>query len=540
MLADDLGVEPDLELQHLYERIRRGEFENSLTPGSPQTADNDQGSVTDSLPLDGQRMPPSIERSLPSQPTSFIGREGDLAEIKSLLRQPDCRLLTLIGPGGIGKTRLAIEIAGQMTDEFAQGVVFVSLASLDSIELLAGTIAQELNFAVGGGDDTEQVLRYLQSREMLLVLDNYEHLLAFQAPTQADSARNKGAHSTAVYGEMIRRILSRAPKVKLLITSRERLNLQQEWLFTVEGLAYPRVNPVSEPLNYDAVSLFVDRLTQVHPGFTITNEAEAVVDICRLVGGMPLGLELAASWGRFMNCAEIVQEIIRGLDILETSLRNVPTRHRSIRAVMEYSWELLSEEERTALARLSVFRGSFTPAAAAEIAKEAGFGLLRDLLDKSLLRRRQQDGRYEIHELLRHFGIEKLAQLPDEPARTQQAHAIYYARFLQHHEPDLKGSKLQNALDEIAPEIDNIRLAWSWAIANRSVSFFQRAYFSMWLFRQFWGSEKEAEFSYRQAVEAFRNYPQTEPDANDANIVLGQLLIGPRLLPCTPPPTPGE
>lgn len=517
VLADELGVSPSPELTDLYALLRRDSYDGNMTHAERDTDSHSAHPGDHALQLPAAYSHDTSFNNLPIQPTAFVGRESELAEIAGLLRQQDCRLVTLIGQGGMGKTRLAVEIASQLAQDFAHGVGYVSLSSLRSIDLLPNTIAQELDIAIGGSDETEQILRQLQRREMLLVLDNYEHLLAAQP--------NEGDATIPLYADFIDKVLVRAPHVKLLVTSRERLNLQQEWLYSVEGLAFPRTGHVEDLATYDAVVLFADRMTRVQPKFSVLAESDSVRKICRLVEGMPLGLELAASWGRFISCQEIAQEIERGLDFLETTLRNVPARHRSIRAVLDYSWRLLTDDEKLVLARLSVFQGSFTRSAATKVANSTLHALL-SLVDKSLLRRREQDGRYEIHELLRQFAAEKLMDVPGEPAQTQQRHAQYYADFLETQAPHFKGEQLHTALDEIAVEIDNVRLAWSWAVAQCSVTFFQQAFFSMWMFRQFWGSEREAELSYRQAVTAFQSQSEADQASIAAQIIVGQLLMG--------------
>ena len=530
LLADELGVPPEAELTDLYEQIRAGAHDPgrldpdvSRNPLSPTSNERSERISTKQVDSDSHAVtpsPPAPSHNLPSLPTPFIGREKELAEITALLGEPDCRLVTLLGQGGMGKTRLAIEVASRLATDFAQGVGYVPLASLASIDLLPVTIAQELNLPVGGNDLEEKVLRQLQRREMLLVLDNYEHLLAALPDTTEDAL--------SADADFVGEILAHATDVKLLVTSRERLQLQQEWLYVVEGLTYPRAetleSPVpNDPMAYDAVALFSDRIKRVQPNFAFAAESEAVLQVCRQVGGMPLGLELAASWGRLMSCQAIVQEIARGLDFLETTLRNVPARHRNMRAVLEHSWQLLAGAEQAILARLSVFRGGFTHQAAAQVA-DASLAALLSLLDKSMLRRQQRDGRYEIHELLRQFAADKLEGLPNEPGQTQQAHAQYYAGFLQQQETDLKGQRWQAVLGAMGVEIDNIRLAWSWAVATRSISFFQQAYFSIWLFRRYWGSFREAERSYRQAVAALRPQSEAEHLPIEQQILLGQLL----------------
>ena len=282
-------------------------------------------------------------KNLPAPRTSFVGRASELEEIDRLLEDPDCRLLTLVGPGGAGKTRLALEAAARRVDRYPHGVHFVPLVSVASPEFLAPAVAESIQFAVDGAHSgfsaQEQLLDYLGERSTLLVLDNFEHLV-------------EGAG-------LLSEIIERAPHVELLTTSRERLNVQSEWVLDVHGLGLAENGNGSA----SAVRLFVERAAQVEPGFSLDDGGYSqALRICRLVEGMPLGIELAASWVSVLSCAEIADEIERNIDFLATSMRDVPERHRSLRAAIDQSWRLLSDEQRSAFSRLSVFRGSFMAA----------------------------------------------------------------------------------------------------------------------------------------------------------------------------------
>src|SRR6266568_554280 len=324
-------------------------------------------------------------KNLPLPRTSFVGRASELDEIDRLLEDPDCRLLTLVGPGGAGKTRLALEAAARRVDRYPHGVHFVPLASVSSPEFLTPAVAEAIQFAVDGAHSgfsaEDQLLDYLSERSTLLVLDNFEHLV----------------EGSGLLGEMI----ERAPHVELLTTSRERLNVQSEWVFDVDGLGLAENGSGSA----SAVRLFVERAKQVTPGFALDDTSQAL-RICRLVDGMPLGIELAASWVSMLSCAEIADEIEGNIDFLTTSMRDVPERHRSLRAVIDQSWRLLTDEQRSAFSRVSVFRGSFDRSAAAAVSG-GGLGLLSELVSKSLLRR-PDFGRFELHELLRQYAAEQL------------------------------------------------------------------------------------------------------------------------------------
>jgi predicted ATPase/class 3 adenylate cyclase len=384
-------------------------------------------------------------KNLPAPRTSFVGRASELNEIDRLLEDPDCRLLTLVGPGGAGKTRLALEAAARRIDRYPHGVHFVALASVASPDFLAPALAESIQFAVdavhSGFSAQEQLLDYLSERSTLLVLDNFEHLV----------------EGSGFLGEVI----ERAPHVELLTTSRERLNVQGEWVFDVEGLGLAENGNTSAP----AAHLFVERAAQVVPGFALDDEGYAqVLRICRFVDGMPLGIELAASWASVLSCAEIADEIERSIDFLATSMRDVPERHRSLRATIDQSWRLLTDEQRSAFSRLSVFRGSFDRSAAVAVTG-ADLRLLSELVAKSLLRR-PDFGRFELHELLRQYAAEQLRLSPAEEADARERHARHYAAMLSERQMALMGPKLAVARDELRGELDNLRAAAEWILTE--------------------------------------------------------------------------
>jgi predicted ATPase len=384
-------------------------------------------------------------KNLPAPRTSFVGRASELDEIDRLLEDPDCRLLTLVGPGGAGKTRLALEAAARRIARYPHGVHFVPLVSVASPELLAPAVAESIQFAVDGAHSgfsaQEQLLDYLGERSTLLVLDNFEHLV--------DGA------------DLLGDIIERAPKVELLTTSRERLNVQSEWVLDVHGL------DLAENGNggSGALHLFVERATRVDPGFSLDDEERAEARrICGLVEGLPLGIELAASWVSVLSCAEIADEIERNIDFLATSMGDVPERHRSLRAAFDQSWRLLSVDQQDVLARLSVLRGDFEREAAAAVAS-ADLRLLSELASKSLVRR-SDFGRYELHELVRQYSAEKLAtESPDALTSTRERHARYYLSALAERRVALVGEGVVRARDELRRELDNVRVAGEWAVA---------------------------------------------------------------------------
>ena len=379
--------------------------------------------------------------NLPPQSTPFIGRENELAQIANRLADPGCRLLTLVGPGGIGKTRLALQAALERVGDYADGVYFVSLAPVGSNTFIASAIASALQISFYGQEDPEvQVVNYLREKHMLLVMDNYEHLLA----------------GIGLLADM----LAYAPRLKILATSRERLNLQSEWVLPVEGLPFPSQETSNEVGSYSAVQLFVQTARRLQPDFSLHGNQDGVSDICRAVEGMPLGIELAATWLRAMPCPQIAGEIRRDLDFLATPLRNVPERHRSLRAVFEHSWGLLSEAERGVLMKSSVFRGGCNAEAAEQVAGASRL-MLAGLVDKSLVRLNPA-GHYEMHELLRQFAADKSLE-SGQADETRHRHLQYFLSLAEQLERRLFGTQLMNSWDRLESELDNFRAALDWA-----------------------------------------------------------------------------
>jgi predicted ATPase/DNA-binding CsgD family transcriptional regulator len=381
---------------------------------------------------------------LPQPGTSFVGRAKELGEIGSLLADPACRLLTLVGPGGSGKTRLAVHVAEQKAVEYPDGVYYVSLTPFNAPESIVPAVASALGIYLEATAPAKQQLSdYLGPKRLLLVLDNFEHLL-------------EGA-------EVLGEVLAAAPDLKILVTSRESLSLQEEWVRRIEGLRFPtsiRPAPVEDD---EAIRLFVDRARRVRADFSLTAEREGVVRICQLVQGMPLGVELATAWLRTMSCAQIADEIQQNLDFLTSPVRNVPERHRSMRAVFDHSWRLLTTPEQRAFCALAVFRGGFTRAAADRVAGTS-LAALTALLDKSLLQWTPPD-RYDLHELLRQYAEQQLVAAA-EAANARAAHSAHFLDLLARRDPDVKGRRQRQALNELQAEFENIRAGWNWAFEH--------------------------------------------------------------------------
>ena len=389
---------------------------------------------------------------LPSRNTSFVGRQLELSEVAELLGHDECRLLSVVGVGGVGKTRLALQAVRERLEEggFADGVVFVPLEALTDAASVPAVVAGALGLDLSGQEDARSVvLRFLAEKRLLLVLDNFEQLL-------------EGT-------PFVRELIDRCLRLKLLVTSRERLNLEAEWVFEVEGLAYPEeARSVERAAYFDAVQLFVQRAKRAQPRFSLTAETlPPVARICRLVDGMPLAIELAASWLRALSADEVAKEMEAGTDQLEAPARDVPERHQSVRAVFDHSWSLLLEGEREVLRGLSVFRGGFRREAAAVVAG-ATLPVLARLVDTSLLHL-SVEGRYDRHPLLTQCTREKLAEHPEERQGAEQRHGSYYLRLVRELEPDLGTLARKEAFRVFLGELANIRAAWDWAALNLRV-----------------------------------------------------------------------
>ena len=445
ILEEELGVTPDGETVALAEAIRAGTIDKMAEW---------QGDKVNSVSERPVTWPPPhpVTLSLPIPPTPLMGREQELAELGELLGRAACRLVTLTGPGGIGKTRLALAVAADQSGNFRHGAVFVPLAGVSTAQFLPQAILTALNRPVQAELAAEDQLRLLlYQQECLLVLDNYEHLLPEIG--------------------LLMEILNYAPAVKLLVTSRERLALQAEHLRDLTGLSYPPEQPTGSDAStlpstsYAAVNFFLQRARQTLPHFN-PSEAEmaAIVRICRLTEGMPLALELAAAMLREQSSAEIAQKLTEGESPLASRLRDLPERHRSIQALFEHSWRLLNPSEQAVLRAISLFRGGFTQEAAQEVAQATPL-LLTVLIDKSLLRRNPA-GRYTMHELVRQYAHEQLVVSGALPT-IHAAFVRYFLTLSEAAKSGLEGAEPSVWMARVEQEIDNLRAVLQWLILHR-------------------------------------------------------------------------
>jgi DNA-binding SARP family transcriptional activator/predicted ATPase len=417
-LLEELRVEPEAETLSLYEQIRDGNLQIS-------------------------QMPP---HNLPAPLTRFVGREDELDQIAERLNDPDYRLLTLVGPGGVGKTRLALAAARQAVAHFPDGAWFVSLIGVleeprnELHDRLATAIASAMGITFSGQNNPKtELLKKLRSKEALLILDSFEHL------------------TSSV--DFVLEILRQAPKVAVLVTSRARLCARAERIVQVTGLPVPPQDDSPEANSYSSVQLFLDWAERI--ALALPLDMAQVVSVCRLVEGMPLGIELAAAWIEQMPLAEIVANLHHDVDFLSSTFQDIPERHRRLRAVFESSWRLLSEPEQRTLAQLAVFCGDFSRSAALTVT-EAQQAELVGLVHKSLLQHGAPD-RYALHALVRQFATEKLDLFP-ALTRSHERHSAYYLTFVSERAAALQGNEPQQAVTEIQAEMADVRQAWQWAV----------------------------------------------------------------------------
>lgn len=428
--------------------------------------------------------------NLPSPASAFVGRQTELADVMGLLEDRYAQLVTLVGPGGIGKTRLALEAASQRLGRHQHGIHFIALAPLGSADFLVSTVAAGLKFSFPEeGDEKAQLLGYLRGRDVMLLMDNFEHVL-------------EGA-------PLVGQILDAAPRVRVLATSRERLGIPPEKVFELQGLSVPADETAPEFKKAEAVQLFVTYARRAEAHYELRElDKGSVARICQMVSGNPLAIELAAMWTRMLSAAEIVEQLAADLDFLETTMRGVPERHRSMRAVFNYSWNSLREREQDVFRKLSVFRGGFSSEAAKEVAR-ATVRDLAALVDKSLITR-DRSGRFSIHELLRQFASERLGAVAQTAGA---AHCAYYARLLRRRGPELSRKTQLEAARQIEDAIDNLRAAWEWALATRNYRIVADMAVDLGEFFSLRCRRVEGEETLRRATEEIETQPGSDREA---------------------------
>lgn len=402
------------------------------------------------------------KHNLPAPATPLIGREQELAELAHLLANPGVRLVTILAAGGMGKTHLAIAAARQQLQRFAHGVCWVGLAPLLDAQELVLAIAAALGLQLDGErTPVQQVGDYLRARRLLLVLDNFEHLL--------DGA--------PLLGEL----LAAAPQLSILVTSRERLKLSSELVLLLDGLPFP-TNQDENAFDYPAVQMFLLHAHRLRPHHQPDKlDVQGILEICCLVDGMPLGILLAAAWSGVIAPSEIAAEIARDMGFLQADMQDIPARQRNLHALFLHTWGRLGAAERDVFMRLSVFRGGASVDAAMQVTG-ATLGVLRDLIDKALLWR-LPGGRYAVHELLRQFAAEQLAAaVQDTQQDAHRQHSRYYLNLLVAQEQQLQSQQQRKAVDAVRAEFENIAVAWRWAVQQHEIDLLAPAAQGLFLF----------------------------------------------------------
>lgn len=418
VLLDELGIEPSKVTQALHA---------SLKPHLVPTIQTTKPTLV------------SSPHNLPPDDTPFLGRIAELEKLQNLLAERTYRLISLVGYGGVGKTRLSLALARSQLPYFARGVYFVSLVGVQSADGLPIAIADALGLTFAGSKSPQaQLNAYLRDREMLIILDNMEHLLSQDAAVASIVELYRAAQACV-----------------FVITSRQRLFLRAETVFMVQGLSYPE-SADSPLIDYEAPQLFIERLRRVKFGYQPDADQTAIIQICRLVDGLPLALELAATQSGLSSCSAVLKALITKMDTLQTQLRDIPARQRSLRAVFDYSWQLLTPIQQTILTKLSIFRDGFDSVAIATIVPDATMGLLAELEGYSLLRHHSETGRYDLHEMVRTFAASHLA----DKAAESRAHADYFLDRLVQMEAALEGEQPHIAARALLPDLNNIQQAW--------------------------------------------------------------------------------
>ena len=460
----------------------------TIAPGEAVAASTNTPWSADASPFASAPTTKGTPNNLPAQTTPFVGRRREMAELARLV--PETRLLTIVGVGGSGKTRVAQELGQSQIDRFPDGVFFVPLAPLREVDDIVTTIGDVVGlvFRPGVPRDAE-LLRWLSEKKLLLILDNFEHLLAGTARASM--------------------LLDGTEHLTIVATSREPLGLSPETLFRLEGIDIPERNSPTEALaSFGAVELFQQRARRAYPAFTPDDDdLVAIATISRVVGGSPLAIVLAASWVELLRPREILHEIRRNLDFLQAD-QSGDERQRSMRVVFDAAWQRLSPDEQVAFARMAVFHGGFTRQAA-EGTIGASLRTLATLVRHSLLHRDPTTGRYDIHELLRQYAERHLTQ-SGHSADAEARHAAWYAAFLQQSEQRISGADNVGAVADVETEIDNVRAAWDSAVRRGDLAVIGQSLNTLATYYMLRTMNEEALARFRPALDLVRAVPDEQ------------------------------
>jgi predicted ATPase/DNA-binding SARP family transcriptional activator len=506
ILEAELKIKPEKETVDLYQAVRERRAApappippQAILEGTPfpYTMETSASPLRSELLSDVSH--PGPPHSLPAPPFPFFGRSREMTEVQRLLvENPERRLVTVSGPGGIGKTRLAVEAASSVFRHFQDGVYLISLDSLKSPREIIPAVAEQIGLrSYHNKVEKDQLVSYLKDKQLLLILDSYEHLLPDV--------------------DFISELLYKAPWVKILVTSQVRLSLISETVFSLGEMEFPERDEVENLDQYSSVQLFIQSAMLVRPQLNITPaDLPRVARICRFVQGMPLAIVLSAGWLQALNLDEIVDEIEQGLDFLEGEMRDLPERQHSVRAAIKYSWSLLDEAEQKAFMRLSVFVGGFSAGSAQQVAG-VSLGKLRSLIDKSFISNRS-DARCHIHELLRQFGMDQLER-SGELESIRLRHSENFLSLLDDRKEDLKGRNQTAALGEIEVEFLNISAAWEYAAEHGKSSPIYTGLESLFLYCDLRGCQQLGVDLFEGAYRSLSHY-----ENGSARLVSGSLL----------------
>ncbi len=515
ILEAELGVPPSLATTQLFEQIQRGAWKP---------------------PVAAHRSAPAPPHNLPREMTPFLGREAELERLCHYLLDPAYPLVTLVGEGSGGKTRLALAVARQLLPHdppsFPDSIWFVALTTLQQSEAglraaLAAAIGKAMGFIFQGQRPiAEQLLALLQKRRCLLLLDNFEQLIQPEAPAPGESS--------AV--DFVIELLERAPQLQLLITSRIPLDLNSEFVVRLTGLPVPAANLPTDATTYASVRLFAERATRVAEHFHLARQLSEVAAICRFMVGLPLGIELAAAWSGSRTPIEILLALQANLDFLTTHRRDIPARQRSMRAVFDHSWRLLAVTGQRVLAQITCFNGGFTATSAQAVLaigtdKTGGpqdlAKILNVLVHQALLHQ-DETGRYSIHALLREYAAEKLAELCEENGAAKgvaQRHSRYYLDRVG--QANTQGWYTRAELAPIYTDLDNVRQAWQWASHRCDLAGLALGWLGLWHFYSSSALFQEGEETFRATLEALQAQSSTgsERMPSENSTLVAQLQI---------------